>query len=161
MGISSKIITFSVDVILFVYLIKEISAKILFRDEENKKRMEAENRLLDEKQVENQIRLDKIKMEEAQKRLEEEKKALEEERFRVYDSGLSSRAGTGHKTEIKSESPKPRRRRRLNYQETKENNGQSRKSQPEVGRASPPDLNRIKSKIGSRENCTYKQHKAR
>ena len=71
--ISSKMITFSVDVILFVYLIKKISAKILFRDEENKKRMEAENRLLDEKQVENQIRLDKIKMEEAQKRLYEEK----------------------------------------------------------------------------------------
>jgi hypothetical protein len=139
------------------------------RDEEYKKGMEAENRLLEEKQVnlENQIRLDKIKMEEAQKRLEGEKNALEEERLRVYDSGLSSRAGIGHKPEVKSDSPKPRRRRRQNYKETKGNSRKSRKSrksrrgQPEVGRVSLPDFDKITSKIGSRENCTYKQHKAK
>ena len=133
------------------------------RDEEYKKRMEAENRLLEEKQVklENQIRSDKKKMEEAQKMLEEEKQALEEERLLVYDSGLSSRAGTGQNTEPESDSPKPRRRGPQKYQETEENSGQSRRGRPEIGRIPPQDFDRIKSKIGSGEKRHFKHHKAR
>ena len=98
-------------------------------------------------------------MEDAQKKLEEEKQALEEERLRVYDSGISSRAENGY--DLEPESPKPRRRRRRKNQETEENSRPNRRDRPEVGKAPPPDFEKIKSKVGSRENRHYKPHTAR
>jgi len=126
------------------------------RDDEFKKRVEAENQLLEEKQkrIQRELESEKKKVEEEHRKLEEEKLALEEERLRVYDSGISSRADTADSMEFseKPESPPLQRRRRRG---SADDIRRRRRRQPEVGRAPPPDFEKVTPKIHSRDNRNY------
>jgi len=127
------------------------------RDDEFKKRVAAENLLLEEKQkrIQRELDAEKKRVQEEHAKLEEEKLELEAERARVYDSGISSRADTAELVSTpespKHESPRRRRRRRPR---SEDNN--TRRRNPEVGRAPAPDFENVKSKVESRGNRNYK-----
>jgi len=131
------------------------------RDEEFKKRIEAENKLLEEKQakMEKQLEVDKLKMAEEQRRLEEEKLALAKESLRVYNSSSSSRADSGLPADPTPEPTPPPRRRRRRKQESDER----ARLRKEMGvglqsHAAGPDFDKVKSKVGSHrsESRSYK-----
>ena len=135
------------------------------RDDEFKKRVEAENQLLEERQkrIQRELDAEKKRVEEEHKKLAEEKQMLEEERVRVYDSGISSRADTAESIHSPLPSPPkespPRRRRRRH---DSPGDLYSRRRRPEVGRAPGPDFEKVHSKVGSRrENGDYKPHTGR
>ena len=125
------------------------------RDDEFKKRVAAENLLLEEKQksIQKELDAEKKRVLAEYAKLEEEKLELEAERLRVYDSGISSRSETA---EREHESVHRIRRRRPRSEETN-----TRRRNPEVGRAPAPDFENVTSKVETYGNRNYKSQRER
>ena len=82
--------------------------------------------------------------------------------MRVFQSEKSSRAESGIAESEPEESPKRRRRRKKHRSPSagrdEENWRIRRRDRPAVGRAPPPNFEKVKSKVGSRDNRHYKPH---